>query len=53
MLPKGLMRNTSTTTPKYKKSDCYSPGDFRMGAYIHVLGRDFLIHDADSFTKHW
>lgn len=22
-----------------------------MGAYINVLGRDFLIHDADTFTK--
>lgn len=31
--------------------DCYSPTDFRMGAYINVLGRDFLIHDADTFTK--
>ncbi len=38
---------------RYRKSECYQPSDFRMGAYINVLNRDFLIHDADTFTKSW
>lgn len=48
-----VMHNTTTVTPKYRKQDCYSPTDFRMGAYINVLNRDFMIHDADTFTKYW
>lgn len=54
LLPKNSSRMTSTTVgPKLRKTDCYSPSDFRMGAYINVLNRDFLIHDADNFTKRW
>ncbi|KAL6762171.1 hypothetical protein V8C86DRAFT_2521922 [Haematococcus lacustris] len=52
-LPKNINRNTMTVTSKVKKSECYSPSDFRMGAYITVLNRDFMIHDADTFTKNW
>ncbi len=52
MLPHGLqVHNTSSVSPKLRKQDCYTPADIRMGAYINVLGRDFLIHDADTFTK--
>lgn len=52
-LPKVVVRNTTMVTAKYRKQDCYSPTDFRMGAYINVLNRDFMIHDADTFTKVW
>lgn len=53
VLPKVAQRTGQTTGLKFKKSDCYSPMDFRMGTYINVLGRDFLLHDADTFTKDW
>uniref|UniRef100_A0A7S0S6H3 EF-hand domain-containing protein n=1 Tax=Chlamydomonas leiostraca TaxID=1034604 RepID=A0A7S0S6H3_9CHLO len=52
-LPKTAQRTGYTTGPKYKKNECYAPVDFRMGSYINVLGRDFLLHDADTFTKDW
>ena len=27
--------------------------DLRLGGTVNVYGRDFLIHDADAFTKRW
>ena len=38
---------------KPKADNCYHPGDLRLGQYITVLGRDFLLHDCDGFTKRW
>lgn len=35
------------------REQCYGPQDLRLGAFIHVYGRDFFLHDADDFTKHW
>jgi hypothetical protein len=52
-LPRAVMRNSTTVSPKYRKTECYAPSDLRMGTYINVLNRDFLIHDADRFTKAW
>lgn len=52
-LPKAVSRTGTTTGARYKKSDCYAPGDFRLGSYINVLNRDFFIHDCDTFTKQW
>mmetsp|Transcript_2187 Transcript_2187/g.5552 ORF Transcript_2187/g.5552 Transcript_2187/m.5552 type:complete len:646 (+) Transcript_2187:132-2069(+) len=53
-LPKANLRGTATTTTqKPRKKDCYSPGDFRLGQYVNVYNRDFLLQDADRFTKAW
>ena len=41
------------TGKKLVREQCYGPQDLRLGAFIHVYGRDFFIHDADDFTKHW
>ena len=27
--------------------------DLRVGSQLHVYGRDFLVYDADPFTKEW
>ena len=35
------------------REQCYGPQDLALGAFIHVYGRDFFIHDADDFTKQW
>lgn len=35
------------------REQCYGPRDLSLGAFIHVYGRDFFLHDADDFTKHW
>ena len=32
---------------------CYGPQDFRIGTYVQVYGRDFLVHDCDDFTRDW
>ena len=53
LLPKANFRGTVTATSKPKKQDCYSPGDFRLGSYVNVYNRDFLLFDADRFTKAW
>ncbi len=54
MLPKANLRsNTTTATQKHRKKDCYSPADFRLGQYVNVYNRDFLLQDADRFTKAW
>jgi len=53
MLPKSNLRGNTTATQKYKKKECYSPADFRLGTYVNVYNRDFLIQDADRFTKAW
>jgi hypothetical protein len=37
----------------YNKASCMAPEDFRLGEYITVLNRDFLLHDCDRFTKAW
>lgn len=52
-LPKANLRGGNSATQKYPKKDCYSPVDFRMGTYVNVYNRDFLIQDADQFTKAW
>ncbi|EFJ52449.1 hypothetical protein VOLCADRAFT_79034 [Volvox carteri f. nagariensis] len=52
-LPKVPVKTNTTLNPKYRKDQCYSPGDFRLGTFISVLGRDFYLHDADTFTKNW
>ena len=52
-LPKVLVRHNTTCAPKYKPEQCYAPSDFRLGTYISVLNRDFLLHDCDRFTKAW
>ncbi len=41
------------TGKKLMREQCYGPQDLSLGAFIHVYGRDFFIHDADDFTKHW
>lgn len=38
---------------KLVREQCYGPQDLHLGAFIHVYGRDFFLHDADDFTKHW
>lgn len=40
-------------TGKVPKNKCYCPSDFRIGGYIHVHGRDMLLHDCDAFTREW
>lgn len=52
-LPKVTVKTNTTLNPKYRKGQCYGPGDFRLGTYITVLGREFYLHDADTFTKSW
>ncbi|KAG2501001.1 hypothetical protein HYH03_000822 [Edaphochlamys debaryana] len=52
-LPKVQVKANTTLNPKYRKDQCYTPADFRLGLYIQVLGRDFFLHDADTFTKQW
>jgi EF-hand domain-containing protein 1 len=53
-MPRVLPRNTGTTVgTKARKAECYRPEDLRIGTYISVLNRDFLLHDADRFTKAW
>ena len=45
--------HVTRTGKKLMREQCYGPQDLRLGAFIHVYGRDFFIHDADDFTKHW
>mmetsp|Transcript_40195 Transcript_40195/g.89186 ORF Transcript_40195/g.89186 Transcript_40195/m.89186 type:complete len:635 (-) Transcript_40195:736-2640(-) len=52
-LPKVSVRTGTTITGKLRKDQCYAPEDFRLGMYISVLNRDFLLHDCDRFTKQW
>ncbi|GIL45577.1 hypothetical protein Vafri_2780 [Volvox africanus] len=52
-LPKVPVKTNTTLNPKFRKDQCYGPGDFRLGTFITVLGRDFYLHDADTFTKTW
>jgi hypothetical protein len=40
-------------TQKLRKEACYKPQDFRLGEYIDVHGRSFLLHDCDAFTSAW
>ena len=35
------------------KLDYVNHLDLRIGSTINVFGRDFLLHDADMFTKEW
>lgn len=43
----------ATMTGRIPKSLCYKPEDLRLGSYINVHGRDFLIHDCDAATREW
>ncbi|KAG2435098.1 hypothetical protein HXX76_007184 [Chlamydomonas incerta] len=52
-LPKVVVKTNTTLNPKFRKDQCYNAGDFRLGLFINVLGRDFYLHDADTFTKQW
>lgn len=52
-LPKSNMRGGVTSSTKYRKTECYSPADFKLGTYVNVYNRDFLVHDADRYTKAW
>lgn len=44
---------TATVGARMNKDNCYQPGDFRLGQYVNILNRDFLLHDCDRFTKQW
>ncbi|DBB10039.1 TPA: Protofilament ribbon protein [Trebouxia sp. C0006] len=50
-LPKDF--HVTRTGKKLMREQCYGPQDLALGAFIHVYGRDFFIHDADDFTKQW
>lgn len=32
---------------------CVGPADLRIGGFLSVHGRDFLIYAADGFTRSW
>lgn len=51
-LPREKPRGTSLTG-RIPKSLCYRPEDFRLGGYVTVHNRDFLLHDCDTFTRDW
>ncbi|KAF6256559.1 hypothetical protein COO60DRAFT_1627135 [Scenedesmus sp. NREL 46B-D3] len=43
----------ATLTGRIPKSLCYRPCDFRLGGYVSVHGRNFLLHDCDVYTREY
>ncbi|GAX85745.1 hypothetical protein CEUSTIGMA_g13160.t1 [Chlamydomonas eustigma] len=53
-LPKSVSRiGPNTVGIKPRAQNCYRPDDLRLGQYVSVFNRDFLLHDCDGFTKAW
>jgi len=51
-LPKGNTRIIGVGVQP-RKEHCYQPDDIRLGMYITVHNRTFLVHDCDTFTRIW
>lgn len=52
-LPKAVRGGMVPGLARPGSDDCYTPGDLRIGTTVSILGRPFLIYDADSATRAW